>query len=162
MRGSRGFTLIELVVVFGIIALLAAIMVPSLLRSRTTTNEAAAIGNLRALGVSIHVFQTTNNRFPSDWQADMYTNAEPDFGPPSFDLSMAGSDVQGYLFTYAGQPGGCAADCTGYTLVANPTSLGTLGTRAFFIDQTGKIRHCTGGGPADATDLLITDPPVAC
>ncbi|MBI4354353.1 MAG: hypothetical protein HY595_03870 [Candidatus Omnitrophica bacterium] len=154
--------MIEVVVVCGIIALLAAIIVPSLLRSRTTTNEAAAIGNLRALGVSIHVFQTQNNRFPSDWQADMYAGADPDFGPPSFDVSMAGSEVQGYLFTYAGQPAGCTNNCTGYTLMANPESLATLGTRAFFLDQDGRIRHCTGAGPADATDALITDPPLAC
>lgn len=157
-----GLTMIELVVTAGIIGLLAAIAVQSILRARSTTNEATAIGNLHALASVLHMYHAVNNVFPSNWQAAMFDDADPDYGSPSFNVPMTNSLVQAYLYTYAPQPGGCSTDCAGYILTANPQSLGSLGTRAFFVDETGRVRHCTGAGPADATGALVTDPPAAC
>ena len=159
---GRGFTLLELAVTLGIVGLLAMVAIQNILRARSTTNEATAIGNVHALALVLHMYHSVNNAFPSNWQTEMYDNADPDYGPPSFNVPMTNSLAQGYLYTYAPQPGGCATDCTGYTLAANPQTVGSLGTRAFFVDQTGRLRHCTGAGPADATDALVTDPPLAC
>ena len=166
MNRTRGFTLVEIMIVVAIIALLAAIAIPNVLRGRTTANESAAIGNLRALVSSVEMFRSVNNTYPTtaNWVADMYTTPDPDFGPPSFNHIMDGTDcppgpasscTQGYRYTYTS-----AAGAT-YSVNANPAVLNNTGTRSFFVDESGLIRHCTGTG-ADANDRTIDAAPVAC
>lgn len=48
-RRERGFTLVELMIVIAVIAIIASIAVPNLVRSRSSANESAAIATLRAI-----------------------------------------------------------------------------------------------------------------
>jgi prepilin-type N-terminal cleavage/methylation domain-containing protein len=55
-RRRRGFTLIELLVVVAILALLIAILLPSLAHVRAASKLAVCGSNLRQLGAAIHVY----------------------------------------------------------------------------------------------------------
>jgi prepilin-type N-terminal cleavage/methylation domain-containing protein len=48
VRGRRGFTMIEIMIVMAVIAVIALIAIPNLLASKTATNEAATCGCLKA------------------------------------------------------------------------------------------------------------------
>ena len=148
---ARGFTLVEIMIVVAIIALLAAIAIPNVLRGRTSANESASIGNIRALVSSLEMYRSVNNSYPTvaqTWQTTMYpAGGVPAFGPPSFNNTMAGGAtpatglVQGYSYRYLDGvvPG------QQYVLVTVPATLNQTGTRSFYVDDTGTIRHCTGG-----------------
>jgi prepilin-type N-terminal cleavage/methylation domain-containing protein len=56
MMRSRGFTLIDLLVVIAIIAILAALLVPTMLRSRELAHQAACTANLNGIGKGIAMF----------------------------------------------------------------------------------------------------------
>ena len=61
----RGFTLIELSLVGGIVGLLAALAVPNLTALMERARIARAIGDIKALGQNVIEFSVVNNRFPA-------------------------------------------------------------------------------------------------
>ena len=133
---ERGFTLIEIMIVVAIIALLAAIAIPNVLRARTSANETAAVGNMRALVSSMEMYRSVNSQYPATWLADMYTTPNPDFGPAPFGSAPAIS-LQGYIYHYN------PVSTQTYKWEAGPVTVGRTGTRGFFVDEGGQIHHCT-------------------
>lgn len=59
-NGSKGFSLLELLIVVAIILIIATIAVPSLLRSRQASNESAAVGDMRSINTAEATYSSSN------------------------------------------------------------------------------------------------------
>ena len=66
MRRNAAFTLVEIMIVVAIIALLAAIAVPSFLRARQRTQNAKFINALRVASDAISLYAIENGGYPPD------------------------------------------------------------------------------------------------
>ena len=170
--GWKGFgTLIIpqaiLFIPLSVIAMLAAIAIPNVLRARTAAYQAAAIGNLHALKASLEIYHAVYNRYPDEWLYDLYGEPDPDFGPPVFkvDLQESAQLVQGFRYRYTPEPAGCRGSaCADYTLTAVPQETDVPGSRSFFTNASpdGTIHHCLGGTAPGPGAASLAQPPAPC
>ncbi len=137
---KKGFTLVEIMIVVAIIAALAAIAIPNLLRARVNANESGAIAAVRTISSALESYRSVQSppAYP-DSLGDL-VNATPAYLDDRFD--GATPSVQGYNFTYS------QGSNDQYALTASPATANVTGTRTFFIDQTGVIRLDDANGTA--------------
>jgi type IV pilus assembly protein PilA len=136
----KGFTLVEIMIVVAIIALLAAIAIPNLLRAKLAANESAAIAALKTVATAAHTFRASNTQYPAN--LTVLSTATP----PYIDSVLGGGSKQGYNFTLSG-------DSAGFTATADPQSVGTSGNRYFFVDTSGVIRFSNATANANSTPI---------
>jgi prepilin-type N-terminal cleavage/methylation domain-containing protein/prepilin-type processing-associated H-X9-DG protein len=60
ISAPRGFTLVELLVVIGVIAVLVAILLPALGKAREAANRSACLSNLRQIHLGFHLYSLAN------------------------------------------------------------------------------------------------------
>ncbi|GMV97297.1 MAG: type II secretion system protein [Phycisphaerae bacterium] len=94
----EAFSLVELLVAVGIVALLIAILMPSLTVARASASRSACLSNLRQVGVAIHCYAHDNRgRIPFGPKAPPMltaTNFYPATGTPTSLISLSnGSPV---------------------------------------------------------------------
>jgi prepilin-type N-terminal cleavage/methylation domain-containing protein len=133
----RGFTLVEIMIVVAIIALLAAIAIPNLLRARLNANETTAQATLKTLATAAESYASANGgNYPLSVAVML---AET---PPYLNENYIGNR-QGYIF-------GETSTAISYRYTAIPQNLAVTGNRSFAI--------CTGAVQLEAAGLV----PPAC
>jgi type IV pilus assembly protein PilA len=151
-RSEAGFSLIELLIVVGIILVIAAIAIPNFIRARISANEASAVS-------SVHAVSTAQIGYASAYPQIGYSGSLADLGPGSggactptaacfIDPALATGNKSGYKFTYGAKG---ATPSFGFTLNADPQFYGLTGQTSYFTDETNVI-HYNPTGPASATD----------
>lgn len=146
MRRTKGFSLIELLIVVAIILIIAAIAVPSFLHSRMAANESAAVASIRTLNTAQISY---NSAYPTvGYAATLGALSGTSCTPPStssaclIDSVLAGGQKSGYSFTLntvTGPPN------SAYSVFGSPTSPSNTGTRYFcsFADAVVRVSMAT-------------------
>ena len=130
-EADEGFTLIELLLVILIIAILAAIAIPSFLNQRAKGYDASAKTNLRTAEIAMETYATDKNgRYPSS------VNTQNGSSDPLVAIEPTLSNAP-YV------TGG--ATSTGYTLTSQAVGPGTTGDIFTVTLSSGVItRTCSG------------------
>jgi prepilin-type N-terminal cleavage/methylation domain-containing protein/prepilin-type processing-associated H-X9-DG protein len=71
LRSKRAFTLVELLVVIGVIGVLVALLLPAVQAAREAARRAACENNLRQLALASHSFHDNFGRFPPGYLGPM-------------------------------------------------------------------------------------------
>jgi type IV pilus assembly protein PilA len=154
-RNEKGFTLIELLIVVAIIAIIAAIAIPGLLRARMSGNEASAIGSMRTIVSAQQTYASSNGGFAIDLAVLSTPCVGSSAGFLSPDLGNTTTEKSGYRVTMGAGVGSAltTTDCTAAANVVNsnyyasavPLGLGTSGGRAFATNASGTVWQDTSG-----------------
>ena len=143
-RQQRGFSLIELLIVVAIIGIIAAIAIPSLLKSQQAARETAALSEVKNIGQAQVLYSVTKGRGK--------------FG----DLAALGAQGNVASDIASGTKGGYSFATTPivtegmpamFDTTAKPTAVGTFGTgnRSFYSNESMVIYEVEGGAPPTST-----------
>jgi len=128
MKNSKGFSLLELLIVVAIILIIATIAIPSLLRSRQAANESAAVANVRTINTAQVTYLSS--------AAGSYGDMAGLIATKLVDDTFTGTKA-GYVYTIV-----LDTLKQDYTVTANPASSNT-GRYGYYSTPDAVVRYST-------------------
>lgn len=145
-RRTRGFSLIELLIVIAIILVILAVAVPKLGSAKMNANEMVVIREIQTIHQAQTQYMSQFGRFATTLnELGPPTSGGP--SPQASDLipsSLSSGEKDGYLFVMTATP-------SGYTVNVNPKVYNSTGRRTFFSDQSMGIHQNWTAEPANAS-----------
>lgn len=165
VRRQAGFTLIDMIFVVALVALLATLAIPGLMRARVTAQSASALGSLKVMnsaqlsfalscGLGFYAPDLTALGLKPPASAEGFLPVDLTGGPivikSGYTISMAGTPVDGAPETCNGLAAGQTS--AGYAIVADP--IATVAAGQFFGTNTDNVIY------EDSASYMTTMPEI--
>ena len=124
-KNVSGFTLVEVMIVVLIIALLATIAMPGLLRARINANDASAKASLKIISNALETYMSANDTYPPNVTSLLSVT------PPYLPIDYFTGTHDGFTFTVD------SLSSQLYSVTAAPTN-SNMGSGSFTI-STGAV-----------------------
>jgi type IV pilus assembly protein PilA len=156
MRGHKGFSLIELLLVVAVILIISAIAVPNFVRSRLRANEASAVASLRVINTAAVTYSITYPDLGFPTTLATLGGANPCSASSTsaclIDDMLAQGSKAGYTFAWTGDG---LPTSVNFLVTGTPEVVGSSGQRMFCTDQTGIIHYDPTGSDCTITSLVL-------
>ncbi|MBU1023706.1 type II secretion system GspH family protein [bacterium] len=145
---NKGFTLVELLVVVGILAILTVLAVPVYSRAKNTALEAGAIKGLEAMYDAYQLYYRDHGFYPparSTYSTEFYNHVRQYLPRDLNSATVTDGFIKGYEVRSLTRPFAGASTQNGvitgshyFTVMAIPLNTGR-GLRTFFIEPNGIV-----------------------
>lgn len=157
----KGFTLVELLVVIGIISVLISMLLPSLARARRQARMVVCQSNMRQLAMGMLMYANDNHQYVPVWNWEF---PDPNYGPgsgsnSSFVMTENNFVQQGLIWPYTGDRG--IYVCPEYPLILQNAANTLYGFPPQWTYQVnGQPGYSMGGLPGWITKISRIRPSV--